>query len=86
MSFTTLSLFQPKRKVISSKFKRFIYASFSTDGNCIACIAENKEGELNGVVYDVQSYKKYTRDNYTPKYIFDLPKGTNKITYENKFI
>lgn len=86
LSFTALSLFQPKRKVISSKFKRFIYASFSTDGNCIACIAENKEGELNGVVYDVQSYKKYTRDNYTPKYIFDLPKGANKITYENKVI
>lgn len=86
LSFTALSLFQPKRKVISTKFKKFIYASFSTDGNCIACIGENKEGELKGVVYDVQSYKKYTRDNYTPKYIFDLPKGANKITYENKVI
>ena len=86
LTFTSLMLFQPKRKVITSKFKRFLYCSYSNDGNCIACVAEGKDDKIYGVVYDVQTYKKYIKENYTPKQIFDLPKGVTKITYENKVI
>ena len=86
VSFASLSLYQPKRKIISTKFKRFIYAAFSPDGNSIACIGENKEGKLQGLIYDIQSYQKFKRDNYSPINVFDLPKGANKITFFNKVI
>ena len=86
ITFAVVSSFQPKRKIISSTFKRFIHAAFSTDGNCIACIGETKEGKLQGVIYDVQSFQKYKKDNYSPKNIFELPKGVNKISYNNKVI
>ena len=85
ITFTTLSLYQPKRKVISSKYKRFIHATFHTNGNYIACIGETKEGKLQGMIFDIQSYQKYKKDNYPPKHVFDLPKGANKISY-NKVI
>ena len=84
ITFAVVSSFQPKRKIISSTIKRFIHAAFSTDGNCIACIGETKEGKLQGLIYDVQSFQKYKKDNYTPKNIFDLSKGVNKISYNNK--
>ena len=84
ITFAVVTSFQPKRKIISTAFMRFIHAAFSTDGNCIACIGETRENKLQGLIYDVQSFQKYKKDNYTPKNVFDVPRGVNKISYSNK--
>ena len=92
LNFQNITIFRAKRKIVSSIYNEFIYASFSTDGNYIASLGViNSESSddylLQGIIWDVQIlYQPFKPDNYKPRCIFDLPKGVNKITLENKII
>jgi len=88
LHFSIYKIFQPKRKIISTQYKKFIYCSFSENGNDICCIGINNNNKIKGVVYDVQSYKPFIKDNYKIKYEFDLyENNVNKISFwDNKII
>ena len=86
INFNNFSQFQPRRKIISEIYIKFIYVSFSEDGNTLGAIAVNKDNSLKGLIYDVQVLKKYKTENYVPKYTFEIPNGSNKITFLNNKI
>lgn len=87
LNFKSLMQFKAKRKVISTIYSEFIYASFSLDGNYIASIGKVKGNEeLHGIIWDVQIFQAYKPDNYKPKCVFPLPKSVNKITIDNKIL
>jgi WD40 repeat protein len=93
LNFNSLTIFKPKRKVVSTIYSEFPYASFSIDGNYIASIGvvHHTEGTqtstmLQGVIWDVQIFQPFKDDNYKPRCIFDLPSGVTKITMENKIL
>ena len=86
INFNNFSQFQPRRKIISESYTKFIYASFSEDGNTLGVIAVNKDNSLKGLIYDVQVLKKFKMENYVPKYTFEIPNGSNKITFLNNKI
>ena len=87
IQFNSYTIYKPRRRILSTEYKKFIYASFSQDGNLISCIGETGNKLLKGLIYDVQSYKKYKDDNYIPKSIFELPSNVTKISfYNNKLL
>ena len=87
LNFKSIMQFKAKRKVITTIYSEFIYASFSLDGNYIASIGKVKGNEeLHGIIWDVQIYQAYKPDNYKPKCVFPIPKTVNKITIDNKIL
>ena len=91
LNFKSITIFKPKRRVISTIYSEFIYASFSIDGNYIAALGVVKQDDtstqvLHGIIWDVQIFQSYKDDNYKPKCVIVLPNGVNKITIENKLI
>ncbi len=86
VTFASYIILKPRRKIVTTFFKRFIYSSFSEDGNLIACIGETPEGNKTGVIYDVQSFKREKDNNYNPKFSFELPTDANKISFYNNKI
>lgn len=92
LNFSQISLFRPKRKIVSSIYSEFTYAAFSTDGNYIASlgkiVGENSQGFiLQGIIWDVQMvYQPFKPDNYKPRCIFDIPIEATKISLENKIL
>ena len=60
LNFKSLMQFKAKRKVITTIYSEFIYASFSLDGNYIASIGKVKGNEeLHGIIWDVQIFQAY---------------------------
>jgi WD40 repeat protein len=90
LNFHSLSIFKPKRKIVSTIYSEFIYASFSADANYIASIAiirsDNDIAAIQGVIWDIQIFQPFKDDNYKPRCIFDLKPGITKITMENKIL
>ena len=86
ISFSSFTIFKPRRKIMSSEYTKFIYASFTQDGNTLCALGEDKNGNIKLVVYDIQAFKKFKIDNYTPKFMVDLPRGANKISFLNNKI
>ena len=86
ISFNSFTIFKPRRKIISTEYTKFIHASFTQEGNLICALGLNKNGNLNLVVYDIQSFKKFQNDNYTPKFTQEIPSGGNKISFLNNKI
>ena len=86
ISFNSFTIFKPRRKIISTEYTKFIHASFTQEGNLICALGLNKNGNLNLVVYDIQSFKKFQNDNYTPKFTQEIPPGGNKISFLNNKI
>ena len=86
ISFSSFTIFKPRRKIMSSEYTKFIYASFTQDGNTLCALGEDKNGNIKLVVYDIQAFKKFKIDNYTPKFTVDLPRGANKISFLNNKI
>ena len=87
LNFKSIMQFKAKRRVITTIYSEFIYASFSLDGNYIASIGKVKGNEeLHGIIWDVQIFQAYKSDNYKPKCVFPLPKSVNKITIDNKIL
>lgn len=67
LNFNMISIFKPKRKVVSSIYSEFSFASFSTDGNYIAslgCIKSKSGTSLQGVIWDIQIFQQFKVDNY----------------------
>ena len=86
INFSSFSSFKPRRKIITENYIKYIYSSFSEDGNTLGCIAKGKDNKIYGLIYDIQVNKKFKVDNYFPKFTFELPKGANKITFLNNKI
>ena len=86
ISFNSFTIFKPRRKIMSSEYTKFLYACFTQDGNNLCALAEDKTENMKLVVYDIQSFKKFKIDNYTPKFTVDLPRGANKISFLNNKI
>ena len=86
ISFSSFTIFKPRRKIMSSEYVKFIYACFTQDGNNLCALGEDKNGNIKLVVYDIQSFKKFKIDNYIPKFTVDLPRGANKISFLNNKI
>ena len=86
ISFNSFTIFKPRRKIISTEYTKFIHASFTQEGNLICALGLNKNGNVNLVVYDIQSFKKFQNDNYTPKFTQEIPSGVNKISFLNNKI
>ena len=86
ISFNSFTIFKPRRKIISTEYTKFIHASFTQEGNLICALGLNKNGNLNLVVYDIQSFKKFQNDNYIPKFTQEIPPGGNKISFLNNKI
>ena len=86
ISFSSFTIFKPRRKIMSSEYSKYIYASFTQDGNTLCALGEDKKGNIKLVVYDIQAFKKFKIDNYTPKFTVDLPRGANKISFLNNKI
>jgi len=71
LNFNTISLFKPKRKVISSIFRDYIYANFSLDGNYITALGysyKDNTATLVGVIWDIQIFQPFREDNYKVKF------------------
>jgi hypothetical protein len=67
LNFNTISLFKPKRKVISTIYKDYIYADFSLDGNNIVAIGYSIKDSIRflvGVIWDIQIFQPFKEDNY----------------------
>jgi len=91
LNFNSVTIFKPKRKVCSTRYSEFTYASFSWDGNYIASLGvitnpDTGHSILQGVVWDVQIFQPFTENNYKQRCYFDLPNSVSKITLENKMI
>ena len=86
ISFSSFTIFKPRRKIMSSEYTRFIYACFTQDGNNLCALGETKNGNIKLAVYDIQAFKKFKIDNYLPKFTVDLPRGANKISFLNNKI
>ena len=86
INFSNFSSFKPRRKIITENYSKYIYSSFSEDGNTLGCIAKGKDNKIYGLIYDIQVNKKFKVDNYFPKFTFELPKGSNKLTFLNNKI
>jgi len=86
INFNNFSSFKPRRKIITENYSKYIYSSFSEDGNTLGCIAKGKDNKIYGLIYDIQVNKKFKVDNYFPKFTFELPKGVNKLTFLNNKI
>ena len=86
INFNSFTSFKPRRKIITENYIKYIYASFSEDGNTLGCLAKSKDNKIYGLIYDIQVNKKFKVDNYYPKFNFELPKGANKITFLNNKI
>ena len=86
ISFSSFTIFKPRRKIMSSEYIKYIYACFTQDGNNLCALGENKAGNIQLVIYDIQAFKKFKIDNYTPKFTVDLPRGANKISFLNNKI
>jgi len=75
LNFNTISLFKPKRKVISTTYKDYIYADFSSDGNYIVTIGYSYKDSIRflvGVIWDIQIFQPFREDNYKVKEILLL--------------
>ena len=86
ISFNSFTIFKPRRKIMSTEYTRYIHAAFTQEGNIICALSLNKNGNLYLVVYDIQSFKKFQNDNYTPKFSLEMPPGANKISFLNNKI
>ena len=86
INFNNFSSFKPRRKIITENYVKYIYCSFSEDGNTLGCLAKGKDNKIYGLIYDIQVNKKFKMENYYPKFNFELPKGANKITFLNNKI
>jgi len=86
ISFSSFTIFKPRRKIMSSEYIRYVYASFTQDNNNLCALGEMKNGSMKLVVYDIQAFKKFKIDNYTPKFTVDIPRGANKISFLNNKI
>ena len=87
LNFRSIMIFKAMRRVESTIYKEFIYASCTRDGNCIASIGKLRENDdLHGIIWDVQIYQTLKPENYKPKCVFPLPKGVNKISIFGKII
>ena len=87
LNFKSIMIFKAMRRIESTIYKEFIFASCTRDGNCIASIGKLRENEdLHGIIWDVQIYQTLKPENYKPKCVFPLPKGTNKISIFGKII
>ena len=86
ISFNSFTIFKPRRKVMSTEYTRYIYAAFTQEGNVVCALGQNQLGKLNLVVYEIQSFKKFSNNNYTPKFKIEIPSGANKISFLNNKI
>ena len=87
LNFRSIMIFKAMRRVESTIYKEFIFASCTRDGNCIASIGKLRENDdLHGIIWDVQIYQTLKPENYKPKCVFPLPKGANKISIFGKII
>jgi len=86
ISFSSFTIFKPRRKIMSSEYTRYVYACFTQDNNNLCALGEMKNGNMKLVVYDIQAFKKFKIDNYTPKFTVDIPRGANKISFLNNKI
>ena len=95
LNFKSITIFNLKRKVISTIYSEFVYASFSIVGNYIATIgAVRGDAEVSpcehpvfhGVIWDVQIFQSYKADDYKPKCLISLDSGVNKITIKGELI
>lgn len=67
LNFNTISLFKPKRKVISTIYRDYIYADFSADGNNLVTIGYSTKDNIRflvGVIWDIQIFQPFREDNY----------------------
>ena len=86
ISFNSFTIFKPRRKIMTTEYTKFIHAAFTQEGNIICALGLNKAGNLNLVVYDIQNFKKFQIENYTPIFTVDIPQGANKISFLNNKI
>ena len=87
LNFKSIMIFKAMRRIESTIYKQFIFASCTKDGNCIASIGKLRENDdLHGIIWDVQIYQTLKPENYKPKCVFPLPKGANKITIFGKLL
>ncbi len=67
LNFNTICLFKPKRKVISTIYRDYIYAAFSLDGNNLVTIGYSHKDNIStlvGLVWDIQIFQPFKEDNY----------------------
>ena len=86
ISFNSFTIFKPRRKIMSTEYTKFIHAAFTQEGNLVCALGTNQQGKLNLIVYDIQNFKKFQNDNYTPKFTLEIPQGANKISFLNNKI
>jgi hypothetical protein len=70
LNFNNVQIMNPKRKIFTNLYEQIISASFSIDGNYIACLAlTNKNGEryLTGVLWDLKVFQTAKMNNYNVK-------------------
>jgi hypothetical protein len=67
INFSSVTIHKPKRRIISSLYSHFKYASFSQDGNYIVTlgVVQKENGfSLQGILWDIQIFQPYKVDNY----------------------
>jgi hypothetical protein len=67
INFNSVTIHKPKRRIISSLYSYFKYASFSQDGNYIVSlgVVPKENGfVLQGILWDIQIFQPYKVDNY----------------------
>jgi hypothetical protein len=64
LNFNSVTINKPKRKVITTLYNSFKYASFSQDGNYLVSLGSVYGNTIQGVIWDVQIFQAYQDDNY----------------------
>ena len=87
INFNNITIYEPKRKIITDKYYNFRCVSISHNGNYIICICNEKESnKKKGIIYDVQIFQKFKLNLTKPAIVFDINQNVNKISFHKKII
>ena len=78
---------EPARKIITDKYLNIHSLSLGYDNDYLCGICtEIKTGKLRGIIYDLQTKKKFELNESLPVSLFEIDQNTTKITYNRKII
>ena len=87
INFESVTIFKPKRKIITNKYSNFTSCSFTSEGNLICAICkENATKKTKGLIFNVQKFTPFKMNATLPSVEFDLVNTVEKITFYKRII
>lgn len=87
INFENVTIYKPKRKIITNKYSNLKSCSFTSEGNLICAIGtEIATKKTKGLIYNVQKFQPFKLNLTTPSVEFDLSDKVEKITFYKRII